>query len=62
MTITLMTITPMYKVKGYNPEGGDCFWAQYKPDGTLEKSGKVKGFIDCPRAQQERDWLFTTPK
>ena len=59
---TLMAITPMYKLKGYNPEGGDWFWAKYKPDGTVEKSGKVKGCIDCHRVQEEKDWLFTTPK
>jgi hypothetical protein len=59
---TLMAITPMYKFKGYNPEGGDWFWAKYKPDGTVEKSGKVKGCIDCHRTQEDKDWLFTTPK
>lgn len=59
---TLMAITPMYKFKGYNPEGGDWFWAKYKPDGTVEKSGTVKGCIDCHRTQEEKDWLFTTPK
>jgi hypothetical protein len=42
-----MAITPMYKFKGYNPEGGNWFRAQYKPDGTVEKSEKVKGCIDC---------------
>ena len=59
---TLVAITPMYKVKGYNPEAGDWFWAKYKPDGTVEKSGKVKGCIDCHRTQEEKDWLFTAPK
>jgi hypothetical protein len=59
---TLMAITPMYKLKGYNPEVGDWFWAKYKADGTVEKSGKVKGCIDCHRTQEEKDWLFTTPK
>jgi hypothetical protein len=59
---TLMAITPMYKVKGYNPDAADWFWAKYAPDGTVAKSGKVKGCIDCHRTQEEKDWLFTTPK
>ena len=59
---TLMAITPMYKVKGYNPDAGDWFWAKYSPDGTVAKSGKVKGCIDCHRTQEDKDWLFTTPK
>ena len=44
---TLMAITPMYKVKGYNPDAGDWFWAKYEPTGKPLKSGKVKGCIDC---------------
>ena len=59
---TLMAITPMYKVKGYNPDAADWFWAKYAPDGTVAKSGKVKGCIDCHRTQEDKDWLFTTPK
>ena len=58
---TLMAITPMYKLKGYNPEGGDWFWAKYKADGSVDKSGKVKGCIDCHCVQEEQGWLFTTP-
>ncbi len=59
---TLMAITPMYKVEGYNPEAGDWFWAKYEPTGKVLKSGKVKGCIDCHRTQEGKDWLFTVPK
>ena len=59
---TLMAVTPMYKVKGYNPDAGDWFWAKYEPTGKALKSGKVKGCIDCHRTQEDKDWLFTTPK
>ena len=59
---TLMAITPMYKVKGYNPDAADWFWAKYLPDGTVAKSGKVQGCIDCHRTREDKDWLFTTPK
>ncbi len=43
----LDAVTVMYKVKGYNPEGGDWFWAKYKPDGTADAAGKVAGCIGC---------------
>lgn len=56
---TLMAITPMYKVSGYNPAGGDWWWAKYGPDGKVMASGKVKGCINCHRAQMANDWMFT---
>jgi len=59
---TLMAITPMYKVNGYNPEAGDWFWVKYEPNGKALKEGKVKGCIDCHRAQEAKGWLFTEPK
>jgi hypothetical protein len=59
---TLMAVTPMYKVKGYNPEGGDWFWGKYGADGTIMKAGKVEGCINCHRAMEDKDWLFTEPK
>ncbi len=59
---TLMAVTPMYRIKGYNPEGGDWFWAKYDPSGKVLKSGKVKGCIDCHTMQKSSDWLFTQPK
>lgn len=61
---TLMAVTPMYKVDGYNPDGGNWFWAKY---GTadpakveVEAAGKVQGCIDCHKAR--KDWLFTDSK
>ena len=59
---TLMAITPMYRVKGYNPEGGDWFWGKYGPDGKIMASGKPKGCIQCHAAKKDNDWLFTEPK
>jgi len=55
---TLMSITPMYKVKGYNPDGGDWFWAKYKADGSVEKSGKIEGCIRCHSEVKDRDWIY----
>ncbi len=59
---TLMAVTPMYRIKGYNPDGGDWFWAKYEPNGKVLKSGKVKGCIDCHTMQKSNDWLFSQPK
>jgi hypothetical protein len=54
-----VALTVMYKIKGYNPEGGDWFWVKYSPDGKVEASGKVKGCIDCHAKQKDNDYLFT---
>lgn len=43
----LGAVTIMYKVKGYNPEGNDWFWAKIKPDGTVDAAGKPAGCIGC---------------
>ena len=49
----------MYRIKGYNPDGGDWFWAQYAPDGKVEASGKVKACIECHATQKDNDYIFT---
>jgi hypothetical protein len=59
---TLMAVTPMYKVKGYNPSGGDWFWGKYGPDGKVLAAGKPKGCISCHGVQKSKDWLFTEAK
>ncbi|MFQ5595982.1 MAG: cytochrome P460 family protein [Anaerolineae bacterium] len=43
----LGAVTIMYKVKGYNPEGNDWFWAKIKPDGSVDAAGKPAGCIGC---------------
>ena len=43
----LDSATIMYKVKGYNPDGNDWFWAKIKPDGTVDAAGKPAGCIGC---------------
>lgn len=59
---TLAAITVMAKVKGYNPEKGNWFWAKYSPDGIVLKSGKVKGCIKCHSDVTHTDWVFTEIK
>ena len=57
--MTLMAVTPMYKVSGYNPAGGDWFWGKYGPGGQVMAAGKPEGCISCHRAVMDNDWLFT---
>ena len=52
---TLKAVTPMYKVQGYDPDGGDWFWAKYGPEGNIMASGKVEGCINCHRARKTKD-------
>jgi hypothetical protein len=56
---TLMAVTPMYKVPGYNPDAGDWFWGKYGPDGEVMAAGKLKGCIQCHAAVKDNDWIFT---
>lgn len=59
---TLMAVTPMYKVEGYNPEAGDWFWGKYGPDGSVMAAGKVDGCIKCHGVQKDKDWRFLEAK
>lgn len=59
---TLMAVTPMYKIKGYNPDGGDWYWVKYGPDGKALAAGQPKGCIKCHGVKKDNDWLFTDPK
>ncbi|MDW7773914.1 MAG: cytochrome P460 family protein [Desulfobulbaceae bacterium] len=55
----LTALTVMYKVEGYNPDGGDWYWLRYQADGTVDAEGKVRPCINCHRAKQDQDWVFT---
>lgn len=59
---TLMAVTPMYKIEGFNPEAGDWFWAKHKADSSIEKSGKVEGCIKCHAKVKNQNWIFNTVK
>jgi hypothetical protein len=58
---TLGAITVMYRVAGYDPNGGDWFWAKYAANGSIAKEGKVNGCINCHAAVINNDWVFTGP-
>ena len=51
-------ITIMYKVKGYDPEHLDWFWAMYDAEGNVKKSGKVEGCIKCHGNVKKQDYVF----
>lgn len=57
----LQTTTVMYRLDGYNPEGGDWFWLKYAPDQTILEEGKAEDCIKCHRVVKDNDWIFSGP-
>jgi hypothetical protein len=57
----LNAIFLMYKIKGYNPEAGNWYWAQYDHDGRTKAAGKVSACIDCHSKVKNNDYVFTEP-
>ncbi|MBW6509026.1 MAG: cytochrome P460 family protein [Desulfuromonadales bacterium] len=58
---TLDAITIMYRVKGYNPDGGDWFWAKYGSGGRVDAAGKEAMCVGCHAAVKDNDWVFVGP-
>jgi hypothetical protein len=54
----LKAITLMYKIKDYNPDGGDWFWVKYGTDGKADVVGKPKGCIGCHGSHADNDFIF----
>ena len=54
----LAATTIMVKIEGFNPDGGDWFWAKVQPDGTIDAAGTPAGCIGCHGAKKANDWLF----
>jgi hypothetical protein len=59
---TVVAITPMFKIKNFNPEGDDWFWAKYKPDGSIGAEGKVESCIKCHKVAKATNWIFNIAK
>lgn len=59
---TLMAVTPMYRIQGYNPQAGDWFWVKYGPDGKIAAEGKVEGCIKCHTVKKDQDYIFSQPR
>ena len=53
-----LNLSVMYKIKGYNPAGGDWFWARYGPDGKIVASGKPGACIDCHGKRKDHDFVW----
>ncbi len=54
----LAALTYMVKVAGYNPDGGDWFWAKQAPDGAIEAAGAPAGCIACHAQVANNDYVF----
>lgn len=59
---TLVAVTPMAKVPGYDPAAGDWFWAEYGPTGQVMASGRVQACIDCHAKKKDTDYIVTWSK
>ena len=54
----LSAVTVMYKVKGYNPEGGDWFWVKYDYRLKVISEGKVYDCIGCHSKAKNNDYVL----
>lgn len=55
----LMSINVMYKVKGYNPEAGDWFWAKYDNKFNIIAEGKISECLSCHSNVKNNDYIYT---
>ncbi|MDA3940795.1 MAG: cytochrome P460 family protein [Spirochaetia bacterium] len=58
---SLDAVTVMVKVKDYNPEVGDWFWAKYTPQGEILAEGTPVGCISCHEGMDENDYIIVHP-
>jgi hypothetical protein len=54
----ITAFTVMAKVKGYDPEENDWFWAKMSKDGKVQAEGKVKSCIECHKALKKNDYIL----
>jgi len=69
---TLMAITVMYRVKGYDPDNNDWYWVKYNADGTVARTpadkgskpiaGRFKSCIDCHASAADGDYYYANDK
>lgn len=65
---TVKDITVMYRSKGSDPQHGDWYWLDYRPDGGIARTtakagnkaiaGKVASCIECHSKAKGRDLVF----
>ncbi len=51
-------VTVMAKVKGYDPEHGDWFWASFDPEGKVKAAGKLASCIACHEGMKSNDYVI----
>ena len=56
---TAVSVTPMYKVEGYNSEAADWFWGFYSPEGKVHQEGKVFSCLNCHKEAQASNYVFS---
>lgn len=69
---TLMAVTVMYRVEGYDPQNNDWYWVKYKPDGSVALTppdkgskriaGRFKSCIECHSGSDGNDFAFFNDK
>ena len=63
----LTNITVMAKVRGFNPDDGDWFWAMYDPQGkivvsnNLAMEGRVAYCYECHAGVKDNDYVILWP-
>ena len=68
---TMVAITAMWRLAGYDPDNFDWFWAKYNPDGSLDSDpqrvklagrigkGTDTGCVSCHAQSKGGDLVFT---
>lgn len=57
----LDAITVMVKVKDYNPDNGDWFWAKYTTEGEVLAEGTPGGCVGCHQGMEDNDYIIVRP-
>ena len=52
-------VTVMYKVRGYNPDHNDWFWAKVSASGEVLAEGQLAGCQACHGARKDNDYVLT---
>jgi len=59
--LKVVKITVMAKVDGFNPDGGNWFWAAYSPEGEVQAEGTPKGCVTCHEGMKRNDYVIVRP-
>ncbi len=54
----MTALTVMYKIKDYNAEAGDWYWARFSTEGKGGPEGKVAMCIGCHKPKADNDYIF----